>query len=266
LAEKAGREGSKLSTRSLIDVNVALHGDGRSGIRSHREEAMVHTKANLGKIRIEALHKALLDLSSSHLPPIMTYWVPDVYDFIYTFHPGGAGYYYSSGTSHMIVLNILSLMIAACFSGMSQKLSPTRPRIPANNRHFIAVEAQIIWRLYHHLKRRDHSHRSSLIFGATSLALGVLFIIATILLVTSHILKLNFVTKTVKAIDGGRVCPSGYIENPAYSFAGLCFEENSHSDSWPRAMANLDMALETLFQLMLIMGDSLLVGLWLRPR
>jgi hypothetical protein len=195
----------------------------------------------------------------------MTYWVPDVYDFIYTFHPEGAGYYYSSGTSSMIVLNILSLMIAACFSGMSRKLSPTS-RSPANDCHFIAVEAQIIWRLYHHLKRRDHSHRSSLIFGATSIALGVLFIIATILLATSHILKLNFVTKIVKAIDDGRVCPSGYIENPGYSFAGLCFEKNSHSESWPRAMANLDMALESLFQLMLIMGDSLLVGLWLRPR
>jgi hypothetical protein len=125
----------------------------------------------------------------------------------------------------------------------------------------LAVEAQIVWRLYGHLRTRDHSHRSSRVFGTTSIALGVGFIISTILLVTSHILKFDFVTKVLKAIQHDQLppgCPRGYKLVNIYS--GLCYENNY--EYWERVMSNLDVALETLFQLMLIMGDSLLVRLY----
>jgi hypothetical protein len=192
----------------------------------------------------------------------MTYWVPDYSVFIFAFHSHGASsMYLSSSTSSIIVLNILSLTIAACFSGSAQKPSHSTRGLTPNN---IAVEAQIVWHLYQHLRMRHYSNQSSRVFGGTSIALGVGFIISTILLVTSHILKLNFVANIGKAIGyDGRLttgCPSGYLYIGIYG--GICYENNY--DYWQNVMSRLDIALETLFQLMLIMGDSLLVRVDLR--
>jgi hypothetical protein len=122
------------------------------------------------------------------------------------------------------------------------------------------VGAQIVWRLYRHLKKRDHSHRSSRVFGAISSALGVGFILSTILLVTSHTLELEFVSKVIRTsatvnnelstIDHD--FPIGYTPMPMDS--GFCYP---HDPEYLQGVLSiLDIALEKIFQLTLIVGDS----------
>ncbi|KAH6881256.1 hypothetical protein BKA70DRAFT_1411472 [Coprinopsis sp. MPI-PUGE-AT-0042] len=102
----------------------------------------------------------------------MVFWTSDVSDLVYFFHDG----YFDS----RVPQDIISLAICAFFS---------------------AIQAQIMWRLYGHLKAAklsQKSPRSSRVFGVASMALGVGFIVCTILLVTTTVIKLEFVAKRVR--------------------------------------------------------------------
>ncbi|KAH6881253.1 hypothetical protein BKA70DRAFT_1238449 [Coprinopsis sp. MPI-PUGE-AT-0042] len=157
----------------------------------------------------------------------MVYWTSDVSDFIAFFH--------NQSKEAMIQHDILSLVICAFFS---------------------AIQVQIIWRLYGHLKAAklsQQSPRSSRVFGATGIVLGVGFIVCTILLVTTTVIKLDFVAKHVpNAPESNGQHQTGYT----VLLNSCCIEESQ--EYLLRVISNLDIAIVALFQLMVLLADSLM--------
>jgi hypothetical protein len=103
------------------------------------------------------------------------------------------------------------------------------------------VETQIVWRIYQHLQSVKHPEqhsRSIRVFGMASIALGVGFIISTILLITSTVLKLQYASGYLKG-DGLDI-----LDPYAY-----------------RDVLALDSAFGGLLQLMVLVADGLMVSL-----
>jgi hypothetical protein len=104
-----------------------------------------------------------------------------------------------------------------------------------------AAETQIIWRIYRHLQSTKHPElhsRSICIFGLASILLGVGFIISTILLVTSTVLKLQYASGHRKGDGLDLLDPYAY-----------------------RDVLALDSAFGGMLQLMVLVADGLMVSL-----
>ncbi|KAH6905644.1 hypothetical protein BKA70DRAFT_1291759 [Coprinopsis sp. MPI-PUGE-AT-0042] len=159
----------------------------------------------------------------------MVYWTSNANDFIEFFHRGSK---YA-----MIQQDIVSLAICAFFS---------------------AIQVQIIWRLYRNLKASKLSRQflqSSRVFGAASIALGVGFMVCTILLVTTTVIKLELVAKYLVKRPQSGTCPQGLtisLHNSNY-----CTGESQAYRL--RVTRYLDTAVASLFQLMVLLADSLMV-------
>ncbi|KAH6902281.1 hypothetical protein BKA70DRAFT_1568054 [Coprinopsis sp. MPI-PUGE-AT-0042] len=160
----------------------------------------------------------------------MVYWSNTVAEYAVSFH---------SGNRFIVMQDLVSLPIYACF---------------------FVIQGQILWRLYHQLRRKKNSDqrpRSNLIFGFVSMILGAGYMICTIFLVTSLLLKLPFVAKLVKTTETAPACPIGYSKLLYHGYLELCMEDNKVY--LQRVMSALDATSTSLFQLMIIFADALLV-------
>ncbi|KAH6905653.1 hypothetical protein BKA70DRAFT_1503094 [Coprinopsis sp. MPI-PUGE-AT-0042] len=176
----------------------------------------------------------------------MVYWSSDVNDLIAFFRErpyrdlgGPLRLYEGPDADVMIEQDIFALAICASFS---------------------AIQTQIIYRLYRHMRGNKLSERSSrfrLVFRAVSIVLGLGFTLCTVILVTNTVIKLEYIAKLVKA-DGSHgtraVCPAGCT---IYPFGLFCVEDKRVY--LLRVISILDVVTAALFQLLIVLADGLLV-------
>jgi hypothetical protein len=116
------------------------------------------------------------------------------------------------------------------------------------------IQAQIAFRLIQHLKKRQQGPPT--IFVSVNVALTLGYLVATILWMVNLCLKLQFVSR-FRRIDasGSLLCANGYIPYPRSR--ELCQKANSAAAL--RVTETLDWITTAIFQVMLVLADSLLV-------
>ncbi|KAH6908592.1 hypothetical protein BKA70DRAFT_1280268 [Coprinopsis sp. MPI-PUGE-AT-0042] len=136
----------------------------------------------------------------------------------------------------LILDDILAIIVLACCS---------------------VIQVQISYRCWTSLKPKaadDKATRSHSVFRITSIALCFAYLVGASLTVITFILKLNFISRLIKA-DGLSTpsCPLDYVKVAS----ALCVETKRASVQW--TIGIIDTVAATIFQLTVILADSLLV-------